>query len=41
MNPRRTAGRDQGSMAPLVFGGISAAVGSAMLAFFIDVGFGD
>jgi hypothetical protein len=31
----------QGSMAPLVFGGISAAVGSAMLAFFINVGFGN
>jgi hypothetical protein len=30
----------QGSMAPLIFGAISAAAGSAMLAFFIQVGFG-
>ena len=31
----------QGSMAPLIFGGISAAAGSAILAFFINVGFGN
>jgi hypothetical protein len=31
----------QGSMAPLIFGGISAAVGSAILAFFVNVGFGN
>jgi hypothetical protein len=31
----------QGSMAPLIFGGISAAVGFAILAFFVNVGFGN
>jgi hypothetical protein len=31
----------QGSMAPLIFGGISAAVGSIILAFFVNVGFGN
>jgi hypothetical protein len=29
----------QGSMAPLIFGAISAVVGAAILAFFIKVGF--
>jgi hypothetical protein len=31
----------QGSMAPLIFGAISAVAGSAILAFFIKVGFGN
>jgi hypothetical protein len=31
----------QGSVAPLIFGAISAVAGSAMLAFFVKVGFGN
>lgn len=31
----------KGSVAPLIFAGISAATGSALLAFFINVGFGN
>jgi hypothetical protein len=31
----------QGSLAPLIFGAISAVVGAAVLAFFIKVGFGN
>jgi hypothetical protein len=31
----------QGSTAPLIFGAISAVVGSAILAFFTQVGFGN
>jgi hypothetical protein len=34
-------GDRKGSMAPLVFGGISAIAGAALLAFFIRVGFGN
>jgi Protein of unknown function (DUF3592) len=34
-------GNRQGSMAPLVFGGIFAVAGAALLAFFIKVGFGN
>jgi hypothetical protein len=34
-------GDRKGSMAPLVFGGISALAGAALLAFFIKVGFGN